>query len=42
MALWEEPPEQLVVPEVGIEDFEKALKHSRSSVGALELERFGV
>ena len=40
MALWDVPSEQLVVPEVGIEDFEKALQHSHSSVGAAELERF--
>jgi vacuolar protein-sorting-associated protein 4 len=40
MDLWDVPPEKLKAPPVQFSDFEKALKHSVSSVSAEELERF--
>jgi vacuolar protein-sorting-associated protein 4 len=40
MALWDVPPDQLKAPPVKFSDFEKALKHSVTSVSKDELERF--
>jgi len=42
MTLWEVPSEKLKVPDLALKDFEKALKHSCSSVSSEELGRFVV
>lgn len=40
MQLWDVPSEKLLVPDVSVRDFEKALKHSCTSVSPEELEQF--
>lgn len=40
MELWDVPPDKLKAPQVSFADFEKALRHSCSSVSPEELEQF--
>lgn len=40
MQLWDVPSEKLLVPDVSVNDFMKALQHSCTSVSKEELERF--
>jgi len=40
MQLWDVPGDKLKVPDIGYNDFQKALKHSCASVSPEELEKF--
>lgn len=40
MQLWDVPSEKLKVPDIGLDDFKKALRNGCSSVSSEELERF--
>jgi hypothetical protein len=40
MTLYDVPGEKLLVPVIGMQDFQKALKKAHSSVGTDELEKF--
>eukprot|EP00586_Coscinodiscus_wailesii_P006399 CAMPEP_0172490106 /NCGR_PEP_ID=MMETSP1066-20121228/20452_1 /TAXON_ID=671091 /ORGANISM="Coscinodiscus wailesii, Strain CCMP2513" /LENGTH=452 /DNA_ID=CAMNT_0013258419 /DNA_START=192 /DNA_END=1550 /DNA_ORIENTATION=+ len=40
MALWDVPSEKLKVPDIGLDDFKRALRNGCSSVSSEELQRF--